>query len=286
MSFFCRSTIQRLRRDYSSNFKLVTGEKVSRSRCELKITAAYSKLKVLKPRRHLSSSKGKSNDETLSALVHDLSIITNTKQSKEISHLLSPSTREELTQLRKKILSESDKKSTSTRVLSSHLEGNIPEPSALDLRLHAMTQAVPFVGFGIMDNAILIWAGDQIDTHLGVLFGISTLCAAAIGNIISDVAGVGLGTVIEDICAKRLNMPTPNFTEVQRKLRSVRFAGQIGNAIGLTVGCIIGMFPLLFIDTENVQRMKQVWRFFYCSFHHNCSLNGCKFVACTYLLRY
>lgn len=134
---------------------------------------------------------------------------------------------------------------------------SIPEPSSYELRLHALTCGIPFIGFGIMDNAILIWAGDQIDTHLGVLFGISTLCAAAIGNIISDIAGVGLGAYIEDFCATKLRLPKVNFSSAQRSLRSVRFAGQIGNMIGLTLGCIIGMFPLLFIDTEQVQQKKK-----------------------------
>lgn len=39
-----------------------------------------------------------------------------------------------------------------------------------------------------MDNAILIIAGEAIDENLGVILGISTMCAAAVGNIISDVA--------------------------------------------------------------------------------------------------
>lgn len=51
-----------------------------------------------------------------------------------------------------------------------------------------------------MDSMIL--AGDMIDTSLGVTLGISTMCAAAIGNIVSDVAGVLLGTVVEDFCAR------------------------------------------------------------------------------------
>lgn len=48
----------------------------------------------------------------------------------------------------------------------------------------------------------MILAGDMIDTSLGVTLGISTMCAAAIGNIVSDVAGVLLGTVVEDFCAR------------------------------------------------------------------------------------
>lgn len=136
-----------------------------------------------------------------------------------------------------------------------------------------------------MDNALLILAGDMIgefkegipllslssssflssqhvcfggatDQSLGVSLGISTMCAAAIGNIVSDVAGVMLGTVVEDFCA-RLGLPTPHLSEAQRTLRSVRLANQTGICVGLVVGCIIGMFPLLWIDTSKTVRLKR-----------------------------
>jgi hypothetical protein len=57
------------------------------------------------------------------------------------------------------------------------------EPTDRELRVVALHQAVPFVGFGMMDNSILILAGEAIDINLGVTLGISTMCAAAIGNI-------------------------------------------------------------------------------------------------------
>jgi Transmembrane protein 65 len=90
----------------------------------------------------------------------------------------------------------------------------------------------PFVGFGFMDNAILIVAGDAIDTSLGVTLGLSTMCAAAIGNIISDVAGILMGAAIEDWCATHLKLPVPQLTAAQRQLRSVRFANQWGTGVG------------------------------------------------------
>ena len=75
------------------------------------------------------------------------------------------------------------------------------KPSLKTLRLVALTTGLPFVGFGFMDNAILIVAGDAIDTSLGVSLGISTMCAAAIGNTISDLVGIGCAAYIEDFCA-------------------------------------------------------------------------------------
>ena len=140
---------------------------------------------------------------------------------------------------------------------------SIPEPTREQLRVVALHQAIPFVGFGFMDNSLLLLSGEAIDMYLGVKLGISTMCAAALGNIISDVAGVVLGTVIEDAVAKwskkiekvtngRIRLPPlPKLTYEQRNLRSVRFSNQLGCAIGLTIGCILGMFPLLFFPDDH-----------------------------------
>jgi hypothetical protein len=135
---------------------------------------------------------------------------------------------------------------------TSNIDVEIPEPSTYSLRLVAFNTAIPFVGFGIMDNAIMILAGDAIDTSLGVALGISTMCAAAIGNIVSDVAGVMLGTLVEDFCARRLNLPTPVLTTAQRQLRSVRWANQAGCAIGLIIGCVIGVSSPVLSGTWNL----------------------------------
>ena len=177
--------------------------------------------------------------------------------AKQVSEQLSPEARAEFTQIWKK---QQGATATTAAV--------VPDPPMSELRLVAVQQAIPFVGFGFMDNAILILAGDAIDTSLGVLLGISTMCAAAIGNIVSDVAGIMLGTLIEDFCAT-LGLPIPQISAAQRQLRSVRFANQIGCAIGIVVGCIIGMFPLLLIDSNRIHRYKQasflyIYIYIYC----------------------
>lgn len=147
-----------------------------------------------------------------------------------------------------------------------HTPSDTPEPSTRDLYAVAIRQGIPFVGFGIMDNAVMILAGETIDLHLGVALGISTMCAAAIGNIISDISGVMFGTVIEDgllgwsktiekLTRGRVTLPAmPDLSYQQRQLRSVRWSGQLGCAMGLTIGCVIGMFPLLFYpDAESLK---------------------------------
>mmetsp|Transcript_3634 Transcript_3634/g.4784 ORF Transcript_3634/g.4784 Transcript_3634/m.4784 type:complete len:259 (+) Transcript_3634:11-787(+) len=197
------------------------------------------------------NGSSRSNDtQSLSQHVKDISVLFGIEHQKsmEISKLLSLEARNELSHIKNKIVDCKKLSSATAETAASTVK--IMEPPMKELRNHAFTQGIPFIGFGIMDNAILIYAGDYIDTHLGVVLGISTLCAAAIGNIISDIAGVGLSTYVEDFCWRRLNLPKVNISSAQRNLRSVRFAGQFGNAVGITIGCIIGMFPLLLIDHD------------------------------------
>ena len=134
------------------------------------------------------------------------------------------------------------------------------EPPLQVLRWVAFTTGLPFIGFGFMDNAILIIAGDAIDTSLGVTLGISTMCAAAIGNIVSDLAGIGCAAYIEEFCATTLKLPIPALNSAQRQLRSVRMASQGGMAIGMTIGCVIGMIPLLFIDSKKADKLRNLAR--------------------------
>lgn len=173
----------------------------------------------------------------------------------ELTNSLSPGMRQELGESVLVLLGRSG--NPAAAAAAAVAPEHVPEPSKEDLRALILTTSIPFVGFGIMDNAILIIAGDAIDTSLGVLLGISTMCAAAIGNIISDVAGIMLGTVVEDFCAKYLLLPTPDLTTAQRQLRSVRWANQFGCGLGIVIGCIIGMFPLLFIDSHKIQALKR-----------------------------
>lgn len=101
------------------------------------------------------------------------------------------------------------------------------------------------MGFGFVDNFIMITAGDLIDAQLGSVLHLSTLAAAALGNTVSDIAGLGIGGIIQSTSSK-LGVPPPTLTASQQKLLSVRACHLIGSISGLTIGCTLGMFPLLF----------------------------------------
>ncbi|KAG5264914.1 hypothetical protein AALO_G00259400 [Alosa alosa] len=130
-------------------------------------------------------------------------------------------------------------------------------PNSGQLRYVLIHNAIPFVGFGFLDNAIMIAAGTQIELSLGVIFGISTMAAAALGNLVSDLAGLGLAGYVEALAA-RLGMQIPELTPKQADMWQTRVSSHLGKAIGVTIGCILGMFPLFFLNEDDEKKAKEV----------------------------
>ena len=118
-------------------------------------------------------------------------------------------------------------------------------PDTRELCHLAFHQGIPFVGFGFLDNFIMILAGDYIDHNIGVTLGITTMAAAALGNTLSDLFGIGSAWYVESFAA-RLGAKPPELTRVQLHMTRSRVAANLGRALGVVLGCLIGMIPLLF----------------------------------------
>ncbi|XP_035238072.1 transmembrane protein 65-like [Anguilla anguilla] len=129
-------------------------------------------------------------------------------------------------------------------------------PTTAQLRYVLLHNAIPFVGFGFLDNAIMIVAGTQIELSIGVILGISTMAAAALGNLVSDLAGLGLAGYVEAL-ACRLGMQIPDLTPKQADMWQTRVSSHTGKAIGVGIGCILGMFPLLFFKDEDEKKQAE-----------------------------
>nr|DBA23996.1 TPA: hypothetical protein GDO54_011706 [Pyxicephalus adspersus] len=54
----------------------------------------------------------------------------------------------------------------------------VEPPSSTQLKHVFIHNALPFIGFGFLDNAIMIAAGTQIEFHIGALLGISTMAVS------------------------------------------------------------------------------------------------------------
>uniref|UniRef100_A0A3P8TAA6 Transmembrane protein 65 n=1 Tax=Amphiprion percula TaxID=161767 RepID=A0A3P8TAA6_AMPPE len=99
--------------------------------------------------------------------------------------------------------------------------------------------ALPFVGFGFLDNCIMIVAGTQIELSIGVVLGISTMAGYV------------------EALASRLGMQIPDLSPKQADMWQTRVSSHSGKAIGVGIGCILGMFPLLFFKDDDEKKDSQ-----------------------------
>ena len=104
-------------------------------------------------------------------------------------------------------------------------------PSGEQVRLFALSQALPFVAFGVMDNVVMLTAGDAIDGSLGMWFGLSTLTAAGFGQVFSDCAGVLFGGAIERV-ASRCGLRQHGVTGKQARSRYMLRVGLAAKGMG------------------------------------------------------
>eukprot|EP00755_Sulcionema_specki_P029960 Sspe_Gene.18374::Locus_6596_Transcript_1_1_Confidence_1.000_Length_2835::g.18374::m.18374 len=145
---------------------------------------------------------------------------------------------------------------TIRRKLEAMNTADITPPTQDQLYLVAVAAALPFLGFGFLDNMLMIVCGDWIDTTLCVTFGFSTMAAAALGNTVSDAGGVFSGSLVEEIAAK-WGVTTPPLSRAQEALHVTRWWERLGQLIGVVAGCLLGMFPLLLIDSRKAEKLKR-----------------------------
>jgi hypothetical protein len=112
------------------------------------------------------------------------------------------------------------------------------------------------VGFGFMDNLVMITAGDAIDSTFGVTLGISTMTAAGFGQCFSDTAGIMSGGAV-DAGVARLRLPKHGLSQEQLDLRISRIYSTFGAIVGVLTGCLLGMSVLFFMDTDRVDRARK-----------------------------
>lgn len=144
----------------------------------------------------------------------------------------------------------------SSAATGSKKKEDIILPTKEQLRILAYRAAIPMVGFGFMDNLVMITAGEAIDSTLGVTLGISTMAAAGFGQCCSDVAGnLSGGTV--DAAISRMKLQHHGLSEDQLNLKVSRMYKLLGACVGVVTGCLLGMSCLLFIDTDKADRARK-----------------------------
>lgn len=129
-------------------------------------------------------------------------------------------------------------------------------PTSAQLRMLGLASGLPFVGFGFLDNFLMILFGDWIDSTLCVAFSFSTMAAAAIGNTFSDVIGIFAGGFVENWAIK-CGIEEREMTYEQKLLLTSKIWQYGGQCIGIVIGCALGACPLLWLDPEGAARLKK-----------------------------
>ncbi|XP_026677438.1 uncharacterized protein LOC103506630 [Diaphorina citri] len=96
----------------------------------------------------------------------------------------------------------------------------IPKPSKSQLIALGVHNAIPFIGFGFLDNFFMI------------------IC---------------LSSYVERGVMK-LGFSGPNLSPIQLDMRSSRVFANLGRTLGVTIGCLLGMTPLLFISAKEDEK--------------------------------
>ena len=86
--------------------------------------------------------------------------------------------------------------------------------------------------------------------------GLSTLTAAAFGQIFSDVSGVVFGGTVE-AAATKLGLPVPHLSKVQRVMPVTKFYATAGGVAGVMFGCLLAMTQLLWMDLGKADRARR-----------------------------
>ncbi|MFT5260696.1 MAG: hypothetical protein ACI9J2_001954 [Saprospiraceae bacterium] len=97
--------------------------------------------------------------------------------------------------------------------------------------------ATAFIVFGFIDNFLMIMFGEQIDGFLRSIGISNTLLAAGLGNTFSDAIGIMSGRWVE----KLVHVKLPPVPDVELSRGKIVMA----ETIGIIIGCLIGLLPLL-----------------------------------------
>lgn len=137
---------------------------------------------------------------------------------------------------------------------SDGTNGAPPPLTAKQLRRLFLRASLPFFGFGLCDNLIMITVGDAIDATFGVTLGFSTMVAAGFGQAVSDGAGISIQGAIEN-ASDRMGLPSTEITPAQEAMASTRWWTQAFRTIGIVSGCLVGVLFALLFDGGNRPRL-------------------------------
>lgn len=80
--------------------------------------------------------------------------------------------------------------------------------------------------------------------------------AAALGNTISDILGIGSAFYVERL-ANKIGFKPPKLSPIQLDMNCSRNSANAGRVLGVTLGCLLGMCPLFFRNKKENEEIKE-----------------------------
>ncbi|KAJ6225347.1 hypothetical protein RDWZM_003892 [Blomia tropicalis] len=127
---------------------------------------------------------------------------------------------------------------------SANIKRYIEKPTNMQLISLFIFHSLPYVTFGCLDNFIMIMAGDYIEKTIGKSLGISMMASAGIGNTLANSTSIAVAYHVEKQFNKRVSRAS-SMSIGQFEMRRTKVVVQSARIIGIVVGCLIGMLPLL-----------------------------------------
>ncbi|VDM79607.1 unnamed protein product [Strongylus vulgaris] len=121
---------------------------------------------------------------------------------------------------------------------------------------------IPYFVLGLLDTSLLIFLGQSINSTFAGVYGLSIMGAAALGNVLTNVLLLQTQIHFGHLVGKfGLKLPVLSAEQVHNKdFETVR---NFAKTLGLVVGCLCGMFPLLFYNNltqEELERKEKAQR--------------------------
>jgi tRNA-specific adenosine deaminase 1 len=110
--------------------------------------------------------------------------------------------------------------------------------------------------FGFIDNFIMVLVGDLIDASLASTLGLSTMAAAGLGNALSDAVGEAGSDKIDGLLGK-IGLDTATISDESMKQANWfwRLLDRYSSILGVLLGCLAGMVPLLFTQKHTKKKI-------------------------------
>jgi len=136
--------------------------------------------------------------------------------------------------------------------------GKAVPPRVKDWLVRFLNRSSKMIMFGFIDNFIMIVAGDAIDANIARGLGWSTMAAAGMGNMVSDMAGEEGGGLMDKAIEKMgLDIQDVSDRDMQSAPGWMKFMDERAGTFGVAIGCIIGMVPLLFKEDMDLSNFEQ-----------------------------